>query len=41
VLVQRQALKLPRWFNLAFMRIYQDFNSTFDALEVIGVDRLR
>ena len=34
-------MKLPRWFNLAFVRTYQEINASFDALEALGEDVVR
>ena len=34
-------MKLPRWFNLAFVRTYQEINASLDVLEALGEDAVR
>ena len=36
-----QAMHLPRWVNMAFVPVYREFMSSFDALEELGVEVVR
>jgi hypothetical protein len=34
-------MHLPRWVNMAFVPVYREFMSSFDALEEFGVEVVR